>query len=175
MYRVDDQDTVIELSDAPRPNVGAPLPIILADEHRLLLAYLVSEADPDWDGSNVTVVTPESDGLVAIVRFDSPTVHMFGPPNDEAFGGHPLSERGLCPNAVHEVRRSSWIRDLERMNSVHPYHNRQRFLEHKRHFIFAFHDSTFESVAHGFDATLVRGSLASALSEMMQLFRVEPR
>lgn len=69
---------------------------------------------------------------------------MFGPPNDEAFAGHPLADRGLNPYSVAEVQRSSWIRGLERMNSVHARHSRERFLEHKRHFVFAFHDSTFK-------------------------------
>ena len=83
---------------------------------------------------------------------------MFGPPNDETFSGHPLADRGLHPYAVFEVRDSSWIRKLERMNSVHHRHNRERFLEGLRHFVFAFHDSTFECVAHGFEVEVFRGS-----------------
>ena len=88
--------------------------------------------------------------------------HMFGPPNDEAFEGHPLSQRGLRPYAVFEVQASSWLASLERMNSVHPYHSAERFAKYK-HFIFAFHDTTFECIAEGFSVSIHRGSVRSVL------------
>jgi hypothetical protein len=175
VYEVDALDEVIELGDAPRPDAGAPLPLVLSDEGHLLLAYLVSEPDPAWDGSYTTVVSPESDGmLVALVRFRRPSAHLFGPPNDEAFAGHPLAARGLGPYRVFEVRRSSWVRKLERMNSVHPRHDRERFLARRRHFVFAFHDSTFECVAEGFESEVFRGSMRSALARMAALLAETP-
>jgi hypothetical protein len=175
VYEVDSLDTVVELRDAPRPDIGAPLPMVLCDEYHLLLAYLASEPDPAWDGSYVTKVSPESEGMaVACVRFKWPSAHMFGPPNDEAFSGHPLAARGLHPYAVFEVHDSSWIRKLERMNSVHPSHNRERFLEGRRHFVFAFHDSTFECIADGFEVDLLRGSMRSAMSHMVELLSAKP-
>lgn len=170
MYEVDSLDTIVKLSDAPNPDIGAPLPMVLCDEGNLTLAYLVSEPDPAWDGSYVTVVTPESEELaVACVRFKRPSAHMFGPPNDEAFAGHPLSARGLHPYAVFEVQNSSWIRKLERMSSVHPYHNPKQFLKGLRHFVFAFHDSTFECIAGGFEVQTFRGSMKSALRYMVNI------
>jgi hypothetical protein len=170
VYEVDSLDTVVELRDAPKPNIGAPLPLVVCDEGNLLLAYLVFERDPAWDGSYVTVVSPESEGMaVACVGFKRPSAHMFGPPNDEAFSGHPLATRGLHPYGVFEVHDSSWIRKLERMNSVHPCHNRERFLQGRRHFVFAFHDSTFECVAGGLEVEVFRGSMRSALSRMTGL------
>jgi len=99
---------------------------------------------------------------------------MFGPPNDEAFGGHPLAHRGLGPYAVFEVRQSSWIRQLERMNSVHRQHEREWFLSNKKHFIFAFHDSTFECIAESFDVQVRQGSLLSALADMTKLLSENP-
>lgn len=162
MYTVDNQDVVIEVSDAPRPDVGAPLPLILSDEHHLFLAYLVSEPDPDWDGSCVNVVSPNSnDEAVALIRFKGPYARMFGPPNDDTIQGHPLSNRGLEPYAVFEIQGSSWIRGLEAMASG-------RFLVPLRHFIFAFHDSTFECVAQGFEVEIFRGSLRNVLDRMVE-------
>jgi hypothetical protein len=167
VYEVDSLDSVVEQHDAPRPDIGAPLPLVVSDESHVLLAYLVSEPDPNWDGSYTTVVSPDSQGMaVALVRFGWPYAHLFGPPNDEAFGGHPLASRGLHPYAVFEVRQSSWIRRLERMNSVHPRHDRERFLAGLRHFVFAFHDSTFECIAEGFESEVFRGSMRSALERM---------
>jgi len=80
VYEVDSRDTVVSLRGAPQPDVGAPLPMVLCDEHRLLLGYLISEPDPAWDGSYVTMVSAESEGLaLACVRFKWPAAHMFGP------------------------------------------------------------------------------------------------
>jgi hypothetical protein len=174
MYPVDELDTAVQLKDVPPPDIGAPLPVVLADDYRFLLAYLVSEPDPDWDGSYVTTVSPESEGLVAVVRLRRPYAHMLGPPNDEAFAGHPLAGRGLEPYAVFEIQRSSWIRQLERMNSVHRQHRREDFMASKRHFVFAFHDSTFECIAEGFDVQTRRGSMLSALAYLVELLEEDP-
>jgi hypothetical protein len=176
VYEVDSLDTVVELHDVPQSDIGAPLPLVVSDEWHLLLAYLVSEPDPAWDGSYATMVSPESEGMgVALVRFRRPSAHMFGPPNDEAFGGHPLASRGLRPYRVFEVQQSSWIRKLERMNSVHHHHNRERFLEGLRHFVFASHDSTFECIPEGLEFELFRGSMRSALDRMAARLAERPR
>ncbi|NIS66192.1 MAG: hypothetical protein GTO05_13740 [Gemmatimonadales bacterium] len=168
MYQVRD-DRVVEIESAPPPDTGAPLPAVVSDEWHVLLAYIVSEPDPDWDGSYVEVVSPGTPNeLVAVVRFERPCCHLFGPPNDEALHGHPLASRGLRHYSVSEVINSSWVHSLERMNSVHPQHRPERFGSY-RHYIFAFHDSTFECVAEGFEVKLHRGSLKSAVRLMSQM------
>ena len=86
---------MVELHDVPRPDVGAPLPAVVASERQLELVYRVSERGPDRDGTDIHVVGTTSEGqLVARIRFDRPYAHMFGPPNVEAFTGHPLASRG---------------------------------------------------------------------------------
>jgi hypothetical protein len=32
MYPVDEHDTVVEIGDVPRPDIGAPLPLVVADD-----------------------------------------------------------------------------------------------------------------------------------------------
>lgn len=169
MYDVDDLDEVIELEDVPEPDIGAPLPHLVGAEDRLVFAYHVTEPDPDWDGTYVTIVGPETEGSVVIVEMQHPYAHMFGPPNDEAFYGHPLAKRGLRPYSVFEVRHSSWLRRLELMNSVHPNHDSERFLTRRRHFVFTFHDSTIECIAEGFAVEVVRGSMKSVMPRMVEL------
>ncbi len=168
MYQVDERDEVVELRDVPQSSVGAPLPIVLSDEYKILIAYLLQETPENWSGKTVRVVDFETENeLIAIVEFSQYHSYMFGAPNDEAFEGHPLQKRGLEPYAVFEIQNSSWIRQLERMNSVHPYHKPERFAKLK-HFIFAFHDSTFECVAESFEITIQRGSLKDILPEMQK-------
>jgi len=173
MYSVDERDQVGTLEGVPQSSVGAPMPVVLSDEHRVVLAYYVEERAPDWDGFAPRLVTPDDGNEpIAIVRFSHCEAHMLGPPNDEAFAGHPLAKRGLEPYSAFEVTESSWVRHLERMNSVHPYHRPDAFWQ-LRHLIFAFHDSTFECVCRSFDVRSARGSLKSVLPTMAALLEWE--
>src|SRR5947207_884678 len=98
MYSVDQRDKMVELQDAPRSSVGAPCPMMLVGEGYLYLAFFLQDTPAGWDGSTVRVVSSETVGEpVALVAFTHPYAHFLGPPNDEAFSGHPLASRGLRP------------------------------------------------------------------------------
>ncbi len=166
MYEVDNKDKVIELKDFPQSSIGAPIPTILASEHKVAIAYYLQNTPSDWDGTTVKVMDESSIEPVAIVVFERCYAKYFGPPNDEAFEGHPLANTGLTPYACFEVMNSSWIRKLERMNSVHPYHDKQRFLSIWRHFILAFHDSIFECIATDYSISTEIGSIEDIIPKM---------
>ena len=167
MYEVDEKDQVVVLENVPRSSVGAPTPIVLSDEGKTMLAFHLQNTPDDWDGTSVRLIGPEYEEPSAIVEFEWCYAYMFGPPNDEAFSGHPLSARGLDPYGAYEVLNSSWIRQLERMNAVHQYHEPERFWE-RHHYIFAFHDSTFECVADGLSVTHAFGSMVSLVPLMAE-------
>ena len=139
MYSIDKRDEVVALSELPLPDVGAPLPHLNADEHEARVTYKGAD-----DGEASVTVT--FSGLCAL---------LFGAPNDEAFEGHPLAGRGLTPCGAFEVRHSSWVRSLERMNRVHPSHRAEAF-DRYRHFVLTFHDTTFECVAVSASVTPAR-------------------
>jgi hypothetical protein len=127
MYNVDHSDRVKELVGVPQSSIGAPLPLVIAGEHTVLLVYYLDGVEANWNGETVRVLRPIDEGeLLAIVSFRTCYAHMFGPPNDEAFEGHPLASRGLRPYGAYEVEDSSWIRRLERMNSTHRNHDPER-------------------------------------------------
>jgi hypothetical protein len=44
------ETNVVDLENVPQSSVGAPLPLVLSDEHKILLAYIVQNTPPDWDG-----------------------------------------------------------------------------------------------------------------------------
>ena len=167
MYQVDEKDIVVKLDAAPQSSVGAPLPLLVSDEHKAVLAFYMEDMPEGWDGTTVRVISYDAEEPVALIEFTRCYAQLFGPPNDEAFSGHPLAHRGLQPYGAYEVLNSSWLRGLERMNAVHPHHKPERFWE-RHHYIFAFHDSTFECVANGFEVIETRGSLKSALPLMAE-------
>ena len=164
MYSVDERDKVIEIRTVPQSSAGAPMPIILSDEQRILLAY-IQDSSPD---SIIQQAEGEDFALIEFQRYRS---FMFGAPNDEAFSGHPLASRGLHPYACFQIASSSWIRQLERMNSVNSRHDPTRFARYN-HYVFAFHDSTFECVAENFTVSEHCGTFESLITVMQR--RLDP-
>jgi len=168
MYEVDENDRVVTLEGIPQSSAGAPLPLILANEQRVVIAYYINTTDPSWDGKTVRILNQErSEEPIAIVRIDC-FAHMLGPPNDEAFSGHPLASRGLKPYRAFRIEGSSWIRRLEKMNRVHKLHKPERFRA-LQHLVFAFHDSTFECVCKEFDVRTEHGAILDAVPGMAAL------
>src|SRR2546422_5214641 len=108
MFSIGKTDMVVELDTMPKPDVGAPQPFVESDERTILLAYIVGQPDPNWDGTYVSLLGPDTPGqIIAVVRFRRYASFMFGAPNDEAFSGHPLASHGLHPYSVFEVKHSS--------------------------------------------------------------------
>ena len=94
MYTVDERDTILPLEGIPQSDVGAPCPVVFSDEHATIVAYMVRDS-----------VSPRADDN-AFVKFHRCYATMFGPPNDEAFAGHPLARRGLAPYGAFRVENS---------------------------------------------------------------------
>lgn len=162
-------DHLVELSDLPQSSIGAPVPHALVSEQSVELVYLLEVVDPSWDGTYARVVDAESTEPVAVVTFERPYWTSLGPPNDEAISGHPLAEHGLEPYTAYRVESSSWLAELTRRNQVHPYHWAEGF-RRLRHFVFVFHDSTFECVAESFsievrDEASIRSVLRALLED----------
>jgi hypothetical protein len=160
MYATDELDTLAELSNVPRPEPGAPCPIVFAEEHGLVLSYWVPD-EPHYQPTTAPL---------GVVRFGKPYMHLFGPPDEDAIAGHPLSGRGLYPCGVFRVDHSSLVRCLERMNAVQPTHDPRRF-EALVHYIFTFHDSTFECVAESLESTIEHVGLDEEYSRTLQFLR----
>jgi hypothetical protein len=83
---------------------------------------------------------------LGIAEFIDVHAVKLGGPNDESRRGHPLYGKGLRPYAAHRVINSPWITAQEQINSVHPMH-RGGWQQRLHHYLFCFHDSTFECLA----------------------------
>ena len=147
---------------------GAPTPTIVSNEHNLYLVFYVGNFNSNWDGTNVHMRTNRDDGIVTI-KFDRFAQFKFGNPNDESIEGHPLYNLGLKPYTIHKVVDSIWIKELTKMNSVHPYHKDEQF-EKYEHFIFFFHDTCFEIVAE--DYSIERNSESNMRDEILRIGKI---
>jgi hypothetical protein len=113
------------------------------------LPAVVAEAQVCANESSVSIRYRGEDERTVIIRFSLCHYVIFGEPNDEALGGHPLAKKGLQYYSVHEVLNSSLISKLERRNSIHPRHDRDSYLRDMKHYVFTFQDSTLEFVVSG--------------------------
>jgi hypothetical protein len=124
------------------PETAVSEPVLLQTDHVTILTF--SAKQKGSDGKYL-------DAGYGIVEFDLCTITKFGYPNDEALPGHPLRDKGLRAYRVFEIHNSSWTRLITAQNRV-------AFPKTPdstgRHFIFTFHDSTFECIARGMQASL---------------------
>jgi hypothetical protein len=149
---------VKRLEGVPPCEFGAPLPAVMADDWRVTLFYVVEEIDEDWDGMTVSVIGSNTpDRGIAVIRFARPHAHFLGPPDEEVIHTHPYAALGLSPCNAFEVEHSDWIAALCARSRRSSRHAEARF-EALRHFIFTFHDTTFEILANGFELEIQAGA-----------------
>jgi hypothetical protein len=148
---------------------GAPMPQLFVNDYRALLAFRLHERDPNWDGSYITLKSASSEQpeRVAVVEFERCHSAKLGGPNDEVFEGHPLSRKGLVAYSAQQVVNSRWIKELEGINSVHHMYRPESWRD-LHHYVFWFHDSTFECVARSFSVQVYRESMKSVLARMLE-------
>jgi hypothetical protein len=154
IYSVDGLDRVRPINELPPIDAGAPLPLVISDEQRLLLAYRV--ADSRVAPADVpSIKSPDTQASLVLIEFYLSRAHFWGPPNDETLITHPLATRGLLPYAAFEVENSSWIRQCGLQSSA------------AHHYVFTFHDATFECIAKSFTVVFREGSSRDVLFEVL--------
>jgi len=151
------EESVREIFSLPQSDVGAPLPQVFSSGWKTFLIYMISEPDPEWDGSYVNVIDNKSntDYPIAIVEFIHPQSHRFGIVNDEAINGHPLYLKGLRPYSAHIIENSSWINEIKQIHKVHRYFREEKWTK-LNHFFLFFHDEVFEVIAEDFKVEITK-------------------
>lgn len=148
---------------------GAPMPHLMANENRVMLAFLLSELDPEWDRSCVTLTSPsdEQAAPLGLVEFEFCFCAKLGEPSDNAIKAHPLNGKGQNAYEAQRVINSPWLKEIEATNSVHSIYHPDS-LHGLNHYIFWFHDSTFECVAPSFKVETHRTSMKTLLGLMVE-------
>jgi hypothetical protein len=146
-------------------DIGAPLPHLIMDDSQTFLLFFLSDTQLRRDGS-AAVANPGEECL-ATVEFKGCASAKMGVPNDEVFEGHPLHGKGLVRYRPLRVLNSTWIRELEAINSVHRQFKADRW-NTLSHYIFGFHDCTFECVAQSFVVQTATVTIIEALAAIFQ-------
>jgi hypothetical protein len=135
-----DIEKVVELNLGVTPEAAVSGAVVVQTEHSTILTFnAMRKTDKPFPGGGFY----REDAGTAIVHFTRCTASKFGYPNDEAWGSIPRT-KGLA-YGIFEVEHSIWKLELARLN-------RFAFPDTKewggRHFLFLFHDSSFECLAH---------------------------
>ena len=146
---------------------GTPFPFLFTNEHKTFLTFRLPEPDPDWDGTYSTPRSPGDEGTasLALVEFKRCFSARLGSPNDEVMHGHYLRGHGQRLYSAQIVENSPWLEELRSMNAVHRGFDPDRW-NSLHHYIFWFHDSTFDCIAESYDVTLHQTSMTALAAEV---------
>ena len=103
------------------------------------------------------------DAGLAVVEFKQCMATKFGYPNDEAWSGIPRT-KGLS-YGIYEVENSEWKREMVKLNQ-HSFPDTKEW--GGRHFLFLFHDSSFECVADDMKIEVTKEPHAQILRRVME-------
>lgn len=145
-------------------DTGAPLPHLLMNDYKAYLTFYVDVPDPNWDGTHINVVDPSSNSIVSLVlvEFKHCLIAKLGSPNDEVLHGHPLEGKGLEGYTPLVVKNSKWISEIMTINKVHSQYREEGWKSYN-HYLFGFHDTTFECIAESFSVELFNKSMGELL------------
>jgi hypothetical protein len=146
-------------------DTGAPLPHVIQNDYKTFLTFYLRVPNPNWDGTFVKMKDPGAriDESLALVEFMGCAAAKLGSPNDEVFHGHPLDGKGMKGYTAQKVINSRWLAELEAINKVHSCYNSEAWRQ-RSHFVFWFHDKTFECIAKSFQVELFQDSMANLLA-----------
>jgi hypothetical protein len=140
-----------------RWNAGAPSPHLLVNGRNTYLLFDM----PD------TLLESDMGEQVGLVIFNQCISAKFGSLNEEVLSGHPLFGKGLDSSSVQIIRNSRWLDEVERVNKAHPQYNPSKWRT-LNHYIFWFHDETYECLASSFDVEIIAKRMQDAIKEVAE-------
>lgn len=152
-----------EIDFPVRWDIGAPSPHLLMNEGRALVLFVVRDDSDEFPIRRAQVRQIKADTPVGLVEFKPCLVARLGRPHDDARERHPLEGRGLGGYRAYEVHNSPWIDELERMQAI-----LRQGGEHSgfHHYMFNFHDSTFECIAAGYSVEALDLPIPAVLRQL---------
>lgn len=148
-------------------NMGAPEPIIISAGFNLILIFYVDLFDFPKMTDKLRERNIENDSGVAIIKFKKRYIHKFGTPNDELIIGHPYYKLGLKPYSFFSVNDSDWIKEIKRIQALHPYFNEQIF-DNLNHFVITFKDNTFECISEDYSIEYSFDSMQKVFNKIVK-------
>jgi hypothetical protein len=133
-----------------RWSAGAPMPVLLQCEWHTFLAFYTGARDDE----------------IGVVEFYRCVVAILSEPNDESLKAHRLWGKGLDFYAAHVVHNSKWFQAWRVLNGMLWEHDPDAWAGYK-HYVFTFHDSTFQCIAKSFEVRKITASMEEVLLQLI--------
>jgi len=158
------EETAIPIKNTFPQDSGAPCPFVVSSGFNTGLLFYIGTSWKDWDitAHDIHMLNNQSEDYIALVEFKGCYSYKFGGCNDEVLHGHPLYEHGLEAYDMHEIKNSKWIKEQEKINSVHPCFEQSEW-NLRKHYIFTFHDDIFECIADDYTVQIYQGGIKDVL------------
>jgi hypothetical protein len=152
-------ESLVELNLGVTPEAAVSGAVLLQTEETAFLSFNAMR--------DTTRPTPhggfyKEEAGTAVVELVHCSITKFGYPNDEAWSGIPRT-RGLG-YGIFEVTNSRWKEELVRLNQFSFPETREWI---GRHFVFLFHDSSFECIAQYLRLEVSREPFAELISKVV--------
>jgi hypothetical protein len=136
-------NNIIELNIGIQPEVGVSGGMLIETEQSTFLTFNAKRSNKQIEVNGMLIL---KDAGIALFEFQRCLLTRFGYPNDEARFGIPRY-KGVG-YGIYEVQNSAWIKEVVRMNRYQFPKTTDDYVS--KHYLFAFHDSTFECLADNF-------------------------
>jgi len=136
------------------PEAAVSEPAFFQTERASLLTFSAMRQMPEWRREDAGY------GLVEIIYCFAST---FGAPGDEDLERDPLYSKGLGAYGVYEIVNSSWKRALCEHGGLYFPGTPSPT---QRHFVFTFHDSTFQCIASNLRGITIARPFENVLAEV---------
>lgn len=154
---------LIEIKGLFEIDYGAPSPTIISNDSELFIAFYASKESTLFELQERNTVYDT--GIFAL-KFKTYLKYTFGLPGNETIQGHPYSKLGMKPFSFYELRNSVLIKELQKIEKVHPSYNPEKW-EMYKHYILTFHDNMFECIAQYFEIREENTSLYNQATAML--------
>ncbi len=152
-------DTIVELNIGIRPEAAVSGGKLFQTEQSTFLTF---NAMRPTDRMSPPGGLYMEDAGTALFEFQRCLLTLFGYPNDEARGGIPRFA-GVS-YGIYEVQNSTWAKEVVRMNRYRFPNTTDDYVS--KHYLFAFHDSTFECLADNFKCEVVTEPFEAVLKRI---------
>ncbi|HRE47545.1 MAG TPA: hypothetical protein PLD47_07470 [Aggregatilineales bacterium] len=147
-----------------RWDVGAPMPHVFANEHWVFLTFLVADSP--------MIPTEPVSLTYAVVEFLRPVAHRSGSPSEDDQFGHYLCGRGQEIYRAQIVENSAWLREMidmwKKANLEDDDSDEKHWQQRIKHYIFWFHDSTFECLARGYEVHTYHDTINAVVEKIIK-------
>ncbi len=152
-----------EIKDVVSIDTGAPCPIVISADGVTAASFYKQSDDFDEHSFKENALNQSAYSVL----FYGCMFSRFGTPSNECISGHPYYELGLRSFSFYELVDSDLIRDLIKINAVHPRHDK-KIWDRFSHYILTFHDNMFECVAQKYEIRETKSSVRQQSEDLLE-------